>query len=191
MLLILVVDRTLRVQRTTVREQRLIAVISLLVLGAVEIITTLVATDGPFGPTEPVSGGFIDLAIDLVVIAVLVNGLLRGRRWSWVLVILLGLFNILIAALVLILITVFSQAQVDLRWDGETELALANGFLWVILLVYLVAVRRAFRAKRRSPLGIQPAPTVDEVKTELRAHGGGTLSWMTTWEGNSLSLIHI
>ncbi|WP_394194626.1 bifunctional lysylphosphatidylglycerol flippase/synthetase MprF [Microbacterium foliorum] len=184
-LLILVVDRTLRVQRTTVREQRLIAVISLMVLGAVEIITTLVATDGPFGPTEPASGGFIDLALDLVVIVVLVNGLLRGRRWAWVLVMLLGLFNILVAALVLILITVFSQAQVDLRWDGETELALANGFLWVILLVYLIAVRRAFRAKRKSLLGIQPAPTVDDVKTELRAHGGGTLSWMTTWEGNS------
>ena len=184
-LLILVVDRTLRVQRTTVREQRLIAVISLMVLGAVEIITTLVATDGPFGPTEPASGGFIDLALDLVVIVVLVNGLLRGRRWAWVLVMLLGLFNILVAALVLILITVFSQAQIDLRWDGETELALANGFLWVILLVYLIAVRRAFRAKRKSLLGIQPAPTVDDVKTELRAHGGGTLSWMTTWEGNS------
>ncbi|WP_311244674.1 DUF2156 domain-containing protein [Microbacterium sp. WCS2018Hpa-23] len=184
-LLILFADRTLRVQRTTVREQRLIAVIALLVLGAVEIITTLVATDGPFGPTEPASGGFIDLAIDLVVILVLVNGLRRGRRWSWVLVILLGLFNILIAALVLTLITVFSQADIDLRWDGETELALANGFLWLITLVYLVAVRRAFRAKRRSPLGIQPAPSVDDVKTELRAHGGGTLSWMTTWEGNS------
>ncbi len=184
-LLILVVDRSLRVQRTTVREQRLIAVISLLVLGAVEIITTLIATDGPFGPTEPASGGFIGLAFDLVVIVVLVNGLLRGRRWSWVLVILLGLFNILTAALVLILITVFSQAQVDFRWDGETELDLANGFLWLILLVYLIAVRRAFRAKRKSPLGIQPAPTVDDVKTELRTHGGGTLSWMTTWEGNS------
>jgi len=184
-LLILFADRTLRVQRTTVREQRLIAVIALLVLGAVEIITTLVATDGPFGPTEPASGGFIDLAIDLVVIVVLVNGLLRGRRWSWVLVILLGLFNILIAALVLTLITVFSQADVDLRWDGETELALANGFLWLVLLVYLIAVRRAFRAKRKSLLGIQPAPSVDDVKTELREHGGGTLSWMTTWEGNS------
>ncbi|WP_447913431.1 bifunctional lysylphosphatidylglycerol flippase/synthetase MprF [Microbacterium phyllosphaerae] len=184
-LLILFADRTLRVQRTTVREQRLIAVVALLVLGAVEIITTLVATDGPFGPTEPASGGFIDLAIDLIVIVVLVNGLLRGRRWSWVLVILLGLFNILIGALVLTLITVFSQADVDLRWDGETELALANGFLWLILLVYLIAVRRAFRAKRRSLLGIQPAPSVDEVKAELRAHGGGTLSWMTTWEGNS------
>ncbi len=52
-LLILVVDRTLRVRRTTVREQRLIAVVAMLVLGAVEIITTLLPTDGPFGPTDP------------------------------------------------------------------------------------------------------------------------------------------
>ncbi|MFK0403478.1 bifunctional lysylphosphatidylglycerol flippase/synthetase MprF [Microbacterium sp. NPDC090225] len=188
-LLILVVDRSLRVRRTTVREQRLIAVMAILVLGAVEIITTLVPTDGPFGPTDPASGGFIDLAIDLVVILVLVNGLRRGRRWSWVLALLLGIFNVLVAALVLTLIILTSQAELDIRWDGETELALANGFLWVIVLVYLVWVRRAFRAKRRSPLGIPPAPTVDDVKTELRAHGGGTLSWMTTWEGNSYARV--
>lgn len=189
-LLILVVDRSLRVRHTTVREQRLIAVVAMLVLGAVEIITTLVPTDGPFGPTEPVSGGFISLAIDLVVILVLVNGLRRGRRFAWVLALLLGLFNVLTAALVLTLITVFSQAQLDVRWDGETELELANGFLWLIMLVYLVWVRRAFRAKRRAKLGIQPAPTVDELKQELRAHGGGTLSWMTTWEGNSYARVN-
>lgn len=188
-LLILVVDRSLRVRHTTVREQRLIAVMAILVLGAVEIITTLVPTDGPFGPTDPVSGGFIDLAIDVVVILVLVNGLRRGRRWSWVLAILLGAFNVLVAALVLILITVFSQAQVEVRWDGDTELALANGFLWIIMLVYLVWVRRAFRARRRSRLGIQPPPTVDDMKQELRTHGGGTLSWMTTWEGNSYARV--
>ncbi|MFS0910369.1 bifunctional lysylphosphatidylglycerol flippase/synthetase MprF [Microbacterium sp. 179-I 3D2 NHS] len=188
-LLILAVDRSLRVRHTTVREQRFIAVVAILVLGAVEIITTLIATDGPFGPTEPVSGGFIDLAIDLVVILVLVNGLRRGRRFAWVLAILLGLFNVLVAALVLTLITVFSQAQLDLRWDGETELALANGFLWVLVLIYLVRVRRAFRSRRRSMLGIPPAPTVDDVKTALRAHGGGTLSWMTTWEGNSYARV--
>ena len=93
-LLILVVDRSLRVRHTTVREQRLIAVAAILVLGAVEIITTFVATDGPFGPTDPASGGFIDLVIDLVVILVLVNGLRRGRRCAWVLAILLGLFNL-------------------------------------------------------------------------------------------------
>ncbi|MGN7965893.1 phosphatidylglycerol lysyltransferase domain-containing protein [Microbacterium sp. 22179] len=188
-LLILVVDRSLHVRRTTVREQRLIAVMAILVLGAVEIITTLVSTDGPFGPTDPASGGFIDLAIDLVVIIVLVNGLRRGRRWSWVLAVLLGIFNVLIAALVLTLIILTSQAELDIRWDGETELALANGFLWVVVLVYLVWVRRAFRAKRRSPLGIPPTPTVDDVKADLRAHGGGTLSWMTTWEGNSYARV--
>lgn len=184
-LLILGADRSLRVRRTTVREQRLIAVIALLVLGAVEIITTLVSTDGPFGPTDPASGGFVDLAIDLVVIAVLVNGLRRGRRWAWVLVLLLGIFNVLIGAAVLTLITVFSQADVDLRWDGETELALANAVLWAIALAYLIAVRRAFRARRRSLLGAPPAPDVDEVKTALQVHGGGTLSWMATWDGNS------
>lgn len=188
-LLILVVDRTLRVRRTTVREQRLIAVVAILVLGAIEIITVLVATDGPFGPTPPASGGFIDLAFDLVVILVLVNGLRRGRRYAWVLALLLGLLNVLLAALVLTLIALTSQAALDLRWDGETALALANGFLWVIALVYLVWVRRAFRAKRRSVLGSQPAPTVDEVKGELRAHGGGTLSWMATWEGNSYARV--
>jgi phosphatidylglycerol lysyltransferase len=188
-LLILAVDRSLRVRHTTVREQRLIAVIAVLVLGAVEIITTLVPTDGPFGPTDPASGGFIDLAIDLVVILVLVNGLRRGRRWTWVLALLLGIFNVLVAALVLTLITVFSQAQVDFRWDGETELALANGFLWLIVLVYLIWVRRAFRAKRRARLGAQPAPTAEDMKRELRAHGGGTLSWMTTWDGNSYARV--
>jgi len=188
-LLILAVDRSLRVRHTTVREQHLIAVIAVLVLGAVEIITTLVPTDGPFGPTDPASGGFIDLAIDLVVILVLVNGLRRGRRWTWVLALLLGIFNVLVAALVLTLITVFSQAQVDFRWDGETELALANGFLWLIVLVYLVWVRRAFRAKRRARLGAQPAPTAEDMKRELRAHGGGTLSWMTTWDGNSYARV--
>lgn len=188
-LLILVVDRSLRVRHTTVREQRLIAVVAMLVLGAVEIITTFVATDGPFGQTDPASGGFIDLAIDLIVILVLVNGLRRGRRWTWVLALLLGIFNVLTATLVLILITVYSQAQVDFRWDGDTELALANGFLWLIMLVYLIWVRRAFRAKRRAKLGMQPAPTVEDMKQQLRTHGGGTLSWMTTWEGNSYARV--
>ena len=188
-LLILVVDRSLRVRHTTVREQRLIAVIAILVLGAVEIITTLLPTDGPFGPTEPASGGFIDLAIDVVVILVLVNGLRRGRRWTWVLALLLGLFNVLVAALVLTLITVFSQAQVDFRWDGETELSLANGFLWLVMLVYLIWVRRAFGARRKTKLGIHPSPTADDMKKELRTHGGGTLSWMTTWDGNSYARV--
>lgn len=184
-LLILVADRTLRIRRTTVREQRLVAVVALLVLGTIEIITVLVPTDGPFGPTEPASGGLLDVAIDATVILVLANGLRRGRRWSWVLALLLGIFNVLIAGLVLTLILVIGILDIESAVDSEPEFALASGFLWLLMLVYLIVVRRAFRARRSTRLGRQPAPTVDDVVAELRTHGGGTLSWMTTWDGNS------
>jgi lysylphosphatidylglycerol synthetase-like protein (DUF2156 family) len=184
-LLVLFVDRSLRVQRTTIREQRLIAFIAVLVLGAVQIVTILVPTDGPFGPTEPASGGFIDFAVDAIVIVVVANGLRRGRRWSWVVAVILAALNVLTALLVLVVIIVASEAQLEATIDGETELALASGAMWLLMLVYLILVRRAFRARRRSTLGRQPAPEVDDVKRMLHADGGGTLSWMTTWEGNS------
>lgn len=189
-LLILLVDRTLRVRHTTVREQRLIAVMAVLLLLATEIITILVPTDGPFGPTEPVSGGFIDTALDAVVILLIANGLRRGRRWAWVLAIILATLNVLGAALILTLIIITSEAQLETTIDGETELALASGFLWLLVLIYLIWVRHAFRSRRKSKLGIQPAPTVDDMKRELRTHGGGTLSWMTTWDGNSYAKVN-
>ncbi|MBD3941132.1 DUF2156 domain-containing protein [Microbacterium sp. NEAU-LLC] len=184
-LLILFVDRSLRIRRTTIREQRLIAFIAVLVLGAVEIITLIVPTDGPFGPTEPASGGFVDVAIDAVVILVVANGLRRGRRWSWVVAIVLAALNILTAALVVVLIVLTSERRLEASIDGETELSLASGVMWLLMLVYLIWVRRAFRARRLSRIGRQPAPTVADVTQMLRAHGGGTLSWMTTWEGNT------
>ncbi|SIT85485.1 bifunctional lysylphosphatidylglycerol flippase/synthetase MprF [Microbacterium sp. RU33B] len=183
-LLVLFVDRTLRVQRVTVREQRLVALASILVLGSVEIVTTIVPTDGPFGPTEPVSGGFLDLAVDLLVILLIANGLRRGRRWAWIVAIVVASLNILLGALVLVGIVIASQARIEGFIDGETELALASGIMWLLYLVYLVWVRAAFRARRKSTLGTAPAPSLDEVKDMLRTHGGGTLSWMTTWDGN-------
>lgn len=188
-LLILAVDRSLRVRHTTVREQRLIAVMAMLLLLATEVITVLVPTDGPFGPTDPVSGGFLDTALDAAVILLIANGLRRGRRWAWVLAIVLASLNVLSGALILFLITLTSEAQLELQIDGETELALASGVLWLLILVYLIWVRRAFRARRRSKLGAQPAPTVAEPKQELETHGGGTLSWMTTWDGNAYARV--
>lgn len=184
-LLVLFVDRSLRIQRTTVREQRLLAFVAVLVIGATQVVTILVPTDGPFGPTEPVSGGFVDFAIDTVVILLIANGLRRGRRWAWVLGVILASFNILTAAVIVTGIIVTSEARVESVIDGETELAIASGVLWLLMLIYLVWVRRAFRARRRSVIGQQPAPTVDDVKAMLRADGGGTLSWMTTWDGNA------
>ena len=184
-LLVLFVDRSLRLQRTTMREQRLIAFISVLVLGAIEVITILVPTNGPFGPTEPASGGFWDFLIDVVIIVIIANGLRRGRRWAWVLAVILAAFNILTALLVGAAVIIASEAQVEATIDGETELSLASGAMWLLMLVYLIWVRHAFRARRRSRIGRQPAPGVEDVKRMLHAHGGGTLSWMTTWEGNA------
>jgi phosphatidylglycerol lysyltransferase len=182
--LVLFVDRTLRVQRTTVREQRLVAFVSLLVLAVLEIVVLLVPTDGPFGSSEPASGSFLDIALDVAVIAVIANGLRRGRRWAWVLGIILCALNIVVLAVLIVLIAALGWADVQNALDGDPTLTLATSTIWVFVLVYLVWVRRAFRARRRAHIGVPPRPTTDEVKEQLRAHGGGTLSWMTTWDGN-------
>jgi phosphatidylglycerol lysyltransferase len=182
--LVLFVDRTLRIQRTSVREQRLVAFVSMLVLAALEIVVLLVPTNGPFGSSEPASGSFLDVAVDVVIVAIIANGLRRGRRWAWVLGIILCALNVAILALLVALIAVAGWAAVDSGYDGDPSLTLATSSAWLFVLVYLVWVRRAFRARRRANIGIPPRPTVDDVKSELRAHGGGTLSWMTTWDGN-------
>lgn len=187
--LILAVDRTLRVSRTTVREQRFIAVIALIVVGAIETVALVVPTDGPFGPTEPASGGFIDTAIDLAVILLIANGLRRGRRWAWILALFLGTLNVVTAGLIVTAIVLFDLSTVESFANAETELALASGFIWLLVLIYLIAVRRAFRTRRKSVLGREPVPTVDDMKRELRTHGGGTLSWMTTWDGNDYARV--
>ena len=88
--LVLSVDRSLRFQRTTVREQRLIAFVAVLAVLAIDVLTFLVPTDGPFGHTEAGDGSLVDIGIDVVLILILANGLRRGRRWAWVLSIILG-----------------------------------------------------------------------------------------------------
>lgn len=183
--LVLVVDRSLRVQRATVREQRFIAFLSLILLGALEVIVLLVPTDGLFGETEPGSGSWIDLAIDVVVIVIVAEGLRRARRWAWVVSIILASFNIAQGLLLVLVLTIVRWQQIELDISGDPSLLLATSTLWLFMLVYLIWVRRAFRWKRRGTIGHGETPSLDEVKDTLHAHGGGTLSWMTTWEGNT------
>lgn len=182
-LLVLFADRSLRVQRTTVREQRLIAFVAALVILAVELLTLLVPTDGPFGHTDAADGSFLDVAIDVIVIAALATGLRRGRRWAWIWTIVLASVNVLTGVILVVGVVVLGPSAVD-EQVGDYNVALAQSAMWLLLLVYLVWVRRAFRARRKSAVGVAPAPSVDDVKEALRAHGGGTLSWMTTWDGN-------
>lgn len=184
-LLVLFVDRSLRIQRTTVREQRTIAFVALVTLGAIEIIVLLVPTSGPFGPANPASGSFVNVVTDVLLIVLLANGLRRGRRWAWVGTIAVGAFNLLGAGAIIAGIALVGWSEVEGVIDGDPSLSLATATLWLGMLVYLVWVRRAFHARRRTHLGRQPAPDVAEVKDVIHRFGGGTLSWMTTWEDNS------
>ena len=181
--LVLFVDRSLRFQRTTVREQRLIAFVSVLAVLAIDILTFLVPTNGPFGHTDATDGSIIDIAIDAVIILIIANGLRRGRRWAWVLGIILGSFNVLSGVLFVTLL--FIPGATIETGVGDVSVAIAQSAMWLVLLVYLIGVRGAFRARRKATLGIGDEPSLDEVKDALRSHGGGTLSWMTTWGGNS------
>jgi len=183
-LLVLAVDRSLRIRRTTIREQRLIAYVAGLGLGAVEILTVLFATNGVFGHTDPVGGPWIDVAIDVVVILFFANGLRRGRRWAWGWTVAYAVLNVLAAGLILLILPSPLGAELQ-QTVGDVSVSLGTSALWALFLVYLVTVRGAFRARRKAPLGIPPVPAVGDVKSELRSSGGGTLSWMTTWDGNS------
>jgi lysylphosphatidylglycerol synthetase-like protein (DUF2156 family) len=182
-LLVLFADRSLRIQRTTVREQRLIAFIAALTILAVELLTLLLPTDGPFGHTEATEGPFLDVVIDVVVIAALATGLRRGRRWAWIWTLVLAIANVATGALLVVLVVIVGPSAVDDQ-IGDFNVALAQSAMWMLLLVYLIWVRRAFRARRKSRVGVTPPPTVADVKAALHEHGGGTLSWMTTWDGN-------
>ena len=188
-LLVLFVDRSLTVQRSSVREQRFLAFFGMVVIGAVQVVVLLVPTDGMFGPTEPASGGYLDAAIDVVIILLVANGMRRGRRWAWVVSIVLASLNVLTGALVLTVIIVASEAQLEAVIDAETELAMTSAVMWLLMLVYILWVRRAFAVRRRTGLGTATQPTVAEVKDVIRTDGGGTLSWMTTWSDMSYATI--
>jgi lysylphosphatidylglycerol synthetase-like protein (DUF2156 family) len=184
-LLVLVVDRSLRLRRTTVREQRLLAFLGLVTLGVIEIIVLIVPTDGLFGSTAPVSGSAIDILTDIVVIGFAANGLRRGRRWAWIVAIILSLVNLLSMGLLILLISLEGLPEMQSLLRGDPAVSLATGVLWIVAFVYLIFVRGAFQVRRSSRLGGHPAPTVEDVKAEIRISGGGTLSWMATWDDNS------
>lgn len=183
--LVLTVDRTLRVRRATVRELRMLAAVLLVSLLAVEILVALLPTDGVFGPTEPISGAFWDVATDGIVIAIVAHGLHRGRRWAWTIAMLLAALNIVTGFLILGLIALIGWDEVADILVGDPSVTLATTALWLGVVIFLAVSRRAFQARRRSTLGAHPVPTVAEVRDDIHRYGGGNISWMATWERNS------
>lgn len=185
-LVVLVFDRTLRPRRATLREQRLIAFIGMVAFVGIEVILTVIPTYGPFGTTDPLSSDWTTTVVDVVVVLVIAQGLRRARRWAWVCALVLLALNILAAALLAAIVTLDVRLDLGVPIDGETAIEIGSGLIALVLLVYLIMVRGAFSGARRSELGAPDAQaSAPEVADLIRTHGGGTLSWMTTWDGNS------
>ncbi|MDN4641596.1 DUF2156 domain-containing protein [Agreia sp. PsM10] len=187
-ILVLAVDRSFHIKRASLRERRLLAFAGGLALGAIQILTLLVPTNGPFGPTAPGEGPLLEATIDAVVILLVANGLRLGRRWAWVLTIVWALVNLAVAGLYLTLSIVVDPIDLPLGL-GDIDVFVATAVIWAAFLLYLIATRHSFGSRRKRPLGSEEdrhgegAPTADDARQIITQYGGGSLSWMTTWEG--------
>ncbi len=179
--LVLGVDRSFRIGRTTVSEQRMLASATLIALGIVQLLVAALPTYGPFGRDAPQPTSFADVVVDFVVIVLAVVGLRRGRRWGWLIALLLVVLNVLIGVVALLLRIMASEQVADIL--GSVDTTIATGVLWLAFGIFLLRARRAFQLWRRRSIAGTSEPTVDEVRELIRTEGAGTLSWMTTWEG--------
>ena len=171
--------------RPTQREWRLLALYGLITIGLIQILDLVVPYNGPLGENHPVASA-ADVAIDVIVIVLIANGIRQGYRIAWVVTLILGSFNILTAILVLGFLPVFVEEHLVDAIPEMFGFVLGPAILWLALIVLLIVGRSMFRVpwrKRKRELAADPH-TRDELIERLRQHGGGTISWMTTWDGN-------
>lgn len=170
------------------REWRLLAVTGIVVIATVELVELAWPGESPLGQTSGQVGSFLDAAITLVVLAILGNGLRRGRRvaWRWT----VGIAALTVALVVLGagavgVALVFDLDDSDL--DG-VPLFVADGALWGAELAVLIVGRRAFRVPSRRKIrkmnSKSAAAGPASALTLLERHGGSSVSWMTTWPEN-------
>lgn len=174
-----------RAGRPSTREWRLLAFGGIITIGVIQVIDLAVPYDGPLGLNQPVFS-LIDVAVDILIIALVANGIRQGLRIAWVVTIILAAFNILPAILGATLISLFSDLGVIEKPLETLGLLLAPGLLWFAVLVILILGRGAFHVRLRRA---RRALTVDgisrdEALEKLRTLGGGTISWMTGWAPN-------
>lgn len=166
------------------REWRLAAVMGLVSIAAASTVVWLLPGDGPLGSTASADQSWTDVVVTVVVVGLLVHGLRRGRRSAWRCAVGIGTLNVASGLLVLVLLAVAVDGPVTFE---NVPLFVAGRLAWAGLLVVLIAGRRAFRvpARRRLRSGL-PNSIDQRTATELlQRNGGSTLSWMTTWPGNS------
>lgn len=177
------------VSKPGLREQRFMAWVALLALVGIQILTIIIPTNGPFGPTHA-GGGRFAVLFDAVLALALARGLRSGWRIAWIGALILAVLNVLRGVLGFTLIVTIGPQIYEPhthRGIGFASLAAAVAGLWLLVLIYLAVCWRAFRVRRTKHLPSStgsPALPAARLLSQLQTHGGGTLSWMSTWKGN-------
>ncbi|AFR50282.1 hypothetical protein KTR9_3647 [Gordonia sp. KTR9] len=165
----------------TRREVRMLGCAALLVIAVANLLVFLFPGSGPLGPTDSGDDSLFTMLIGLVVNVLIADQLRRGKRWAWWVAVVLGALNVLATVLAVVLV-VFTDVS------SEGAVTLGTTLLWVVVLAILIPGRFAFavpwRVRQVGTSGEVDDP-VGRVGELLRVHGGGTMSWMTTWPGNS------
>lgn len=171
--------------RPSQREWRLTGFAGLIAIGAIEILDLVIPYDGPLGRNDP-AASVVDIAIDVVVIALIANGVRRGYRIAWVGTIVLGAYNLLTAALAFAVIPLLVEFGAIGSARDVIGLLIAPAVFWAAMIVFMAVGRGAFRVPMRRSRRIPAAEPQDREETiaRLQRFGGGTISWMTTWDGN-------
>jgi len=171
--------------RPSEREWRLIALAGLVVVGAVQILDLVVPYDGPLGQNQPVAS-LIDVATDVIIILLVANGIRQGYRLAWIVTLVLGAYNLLTSVFAFLAVPLLVQVGLLDRPSDVIGLVVAPTVFWAALMLVLIIGRGAFRVPLRRSKRIPNAEQIDrdELVARLRRFGGGTISWMTTWEPN-------
>ena len=162
------------------REWRILAFASLVILAVVEVVGTLLPSDDASTSASPGASTWIDLAIDVIVIALIANGVRLGHRLPWLIAVILGVFN------VLEFVGLAIYAIVAVNFPPSLFEAMINSSLWIALLAILWLGRRAYNVPWRRSRRVVAERDARQSPLEILTHdGGGTLSWMTMWKANS------
>ncbi|RLP75242.1 DUF2156 domain-containing protein [Mycetocola tolaasinivorans] len=183
--LVLALGTIRRKRAPSVHERRFTTFVTILGLGAIQLILTVVRTHGPFGDTSLLEGAWGHAVINALIILVFANGLRTGRRLAWLLSVALSAFNMLLGLSVFLIVQTNLPELEELRaYASSANVTAATGVLWAMFLVYLLVARGAFTVPIRRRLPGDGGGSERSVRELLREHGGGTMSWMTTWPDN-------
>ncbi|MGW8811264.1 bifunctional lysylphosphatidylglycerol flippase/synthetase MprF [Gordonia terrae] len=165
----------------TRREVRMLGCAALLIIAGANLLVFLFPGSGPLGPTDSGDDSVFTMLIGLAVNVLIADQLRRGKRWAWWVAVFIGALNVIVTVL-----AVFLVIFTDVSTEGAVTLG--TTLLWVLVLAILIPGRFAFavpwRVRQVGTVGDDDDP-VERVRELLRTHGGGTMSWMTTWPGNS------